>query len=102
MAKTGYYPEFYHREVEFCKVYGRKSKDVIESILLKNRISYFIDMPRESLLRRIFWGKKGKDRTTFVFSINEADVESASELLKNFDRADYTKIESESGISALE
>ncbi|MCL2255203.1 MAG: hypothetical protein FWC09_12245 [Lachnospiraceae bacterium] len=92
MAKSDYFPEFYHREVSFCKVHGHKSKSVVESILLKNRISYFIDMHNESWLSRVFSAEKGKDRTVFIFRINEADIEVASELLNEFAPNQLTKL----------
>ncbi len=92
MASIVYQPEFYHREVAFCKVYGSKNKSVVENILLKHRISYFIDMQKESMLRRLFLTGKGKDKTIFIFKINEADVEKASDLIKEFDQNQITPI----------
>lgn len=84
MAKTGYFPDYYDREVSFCKVYGHNSKALVESILLKNRISYYIDMQKETLFSRVFSTDKSKDRTVFIFRINEAYIETASELLSEF------------------
>jgi hypothetical protein len=93
MASMVYQPEFYRREVAFCKVYGSKSKTVIEGILLKNRISYFIQLQKESLILRVFSARKGKDKAIFVFNINEADVEKAIELLKELDQSQVTFID---------
>lgn len=93
MASMVYLPQFYCREVAFCKVYGNKDKAAIESILLKNRISYFIQMQKESVFIRMFSAQKGKDNVFFIFNINKADVEKASELLKDFDRSQVILME---------
>lgn len=92
MALMVYQSGFYHREIAFCRVYGSKSKSAVENVLLKNGISYFIQMQKESILHRTFSGKKHVDKTMFIFRIHESDVEKANDLLKEFDQTQIDKI----------
>ena len=41
-----------NHEVDFCKVYDMETKEKVERILLKNRISYFVEWEEKGLNRR--------------------------------------------------
>lgn len=72
-----------NREVDFCKVYTLDSKDKLEKVLLKNRISYFTEWQERSWFARVFGSDKQKN--IFTIRINEADVERATELVQGIE-----------------
>ena len=73
----------YNREVPFCKVYSMDSKEKLEKLFLKNRISYFIEWQERSFVARLFGSEKHK--TIFTIRINEADVERATDLIQGIE-----------------
>lgn len=70
-----------NHEVAFCKVYDMATKEKVERILLKNRISYFVEW-EEKGLGGLFLFRKPKDKTACVFRIHSDEVARARELLK--------------------
>ena len=70
-----------NHEVAFCKVYDMATKEKVERILLKNRISYFVEWEDKGL-GGLFLFRKPKDKTACVFRINSDEVARARELLK--------------------
>lgn len=75
-------------EVSFCRVYSLDSKDKLEKLFLKNRISYFIEWQEPSFLGKLF----GKEKSTFTVRINEADVERATKLVHGLDAVRIKKL----------
>lgn len=74
--------ESFNREVPFCKVYSLDSKEKLEKLLLKNRISYFVEWQNKTFLQKILGNR---DKTVFTIRINEADVERAKELVQGIE-----------------
>ena len=70
-----------NHEVAFCKVYDMATKEKVERILLKNRISYFVEWEDKGL-GGLFLFRKPKDKTACVFRIHSDEVARARELLK--------------------
>ena len=85
MASLIFDDQMFNREVTFCKIYSLESKEKLEKIFLRNRISYFIDWQERSFFARLMGGEKQKGKDVFTVRINEADVERASELVKGLD-----------------
>lgn len=83
----------YNREVSFCKVYSLKSKEKLEKMFLKNRISYFIEWQDKSFLKRLFSSDNSKEKTVYTIRINEADVERAKELVQGIESIKLRKTE---------
>lgn len=81
-----------NREVAFCRVYSMNSKEKLEKLFLKNRISYFIEWQERSFLARLFGGEKNKEKVVFTIRINEADVERATELVQGIDSIKLRKL----------
>lgn len=86
--------ETFNREISFCRVYSTDSKDMLEKLFLKNRISYFIEWQEPSFLAKLFSG--GKQKSTFTVRINEADVERATKLVHGLDAVRIKKIKEDS------
>lgn len=86
--------QVYNREVSFCRVYSLESKEKLEKLFLKNRISYFIEWQERSFFSRIFASEKQKN--IFTIRINEADVEKATELARGIDSVKFRKMKEES------
>ena len=84
----------FNRDVSFCRVYSQDSKDKLEKLFLKNRISYFIEWQERSFLARLFGNDKQKN--IFTIRINEADVEKATELVRGIDSVRLRKTKDES------
>lgn len=83
----------FNREVAFCKVYSLESKEKLERLFLKNRISYFIEWQERSFLQRLLGKENGKEKNVFTIRINEADVEKAKELVQGIDSVKLRKTE---------
>ena len=75
----------YYREVAFCRVYSLESKEKLEKLFLKNRISYFIEWQDKPLFQRIFSRDSNKEKSFFTIRINEADVPKARELVQGIE-----------------
>ncbi len=71
-----------NHEVAFCKVYDMATKEKVERILLKNRISYYVEWEDKGL-GGLFLFRKPKDKTACVFRIHSDEVTRARELLKS-------------------
>ncbi len=73
-----------NHEVAFCKVYDMATKEKVERILLKNRISYYVEWEDKGLGGLFLFRKKPKDKTAAcVFRIHSDEVARAKELLKS-------------------
>lgn len=90
MTSLSFDNQVFNREVSFCKVYSLDSKEKLEKLFLKNRISYFIEWQERSFVSRLFGSKKQKNM--FTIRINEADVERATDLIRGIDSVKLKKI----------
>lgn len=88
MAAMVFDEQVYNREVPFCKVYSKESKDKLEKIFLQNRISYFIEWQQRSWLSRLFGESK---KISFTIRINEADVDRATALVQGIEAVKLKK-----------
>lgn len=89
-----YGDQTFNREISFCRVYSLDSKDKLEKLFLKNRISYFIEWQEPSFFAKLFG--KDKQKNTFTVRINEADVERATELVHGLDAVRIKKVKEDS------
>lgn len=71
-----------NHEVAFCKVYDMATKEKVERILLKNRISYYVDWEDKGL-GGLFVFRKPREKSACVFRIHSDEVARAKELLKS-------------------
>ena len=95
MTSLSFDDQVFNREVPFCRVYSLDSKDKLEKLFLKNRISYFIEWQDRPLLARFFGDEKQKEKSMFTIRINEADVERATELIKGLESVKLRKTKDE-------
>lgn len=91
MSAVMFDDKVFHREVAFCKVYSLDSKEKLEKLFLKNRISYFIEWQDKSFLQRIMSKDNGKEKNVFTIRINEADVDRARELVAGLESVKLRK-----------
>lgn len=70
-----------NHEVDFCRVYDLATKEKVERILLKNRISYFIEWEDRGL-GSLFLFRKSREKTACIFRIHSDEVARARELLR--------------------
>lgn len=96
MSSVTYNSNFFNREVAFCKVYSLESKEKLEKLFLKNRISYFIEWQEKNFWQRIFGTSGAKEKNVFTVRINEADIELAKELIQGIDSVKLRKTEQHS------
>lgn len=92
MTALSFDDKVFNREVSFCRVYSLESKEKLEKLFLRNRISYFIEWQDRSFLSRLLKGENPKEKTTFTIRINEADVERATELVKGLESVKLRKV----------
>ena len=92
MTALSFDDKVFNREVSFCRVYSLESKEKLEKLFLRNRISYFIEWQDRSFLSRPLKGENQKEKTTFTIRINEADVERATELVKGLESVKLRKV----------
>ena len=71
-----------NHELAFCKVYDMATKEKVERILLKNRISYYVEWEDKGF-GGLFMFRKPKGRTACVFRIHSDEVARARELLRS-------------------
>ena len=76
MAALNFNALFFNHEIPFCRVYGRENKDELAKLLVRNRISFFIEWQD----RRIW-----EHKNVFTVRINEADSVLAKDLVEGMD-----------------
>lgn len=91
MTSMSFDDRVFNREVPFCKVYSLDSKERLEKLFLKNRISYFIEWKDRPFWSRVFGKKDEKEKNMFTIRINEADVERATELVQGMESVKLRK-----------
>ncbi len=72
--------QFFDNECDFAKVYTRETLKIMERILLKNRISYFIREEDTSIFAKLFASSANRYRC--VIRINKRDIEDAMEAVR--------------------
>lgn len=92
MTSLTFDDQVFNREVAFCRVYSQDSKEKLEKLFLKNRISYFIEWQDRSLVSRMFGSEKKKEKSMYTIRINEADIERATELVRGLESVKLKKI----------
>ena len=93
MASLIFENQVINREVPFCRVYSMDSKQKLEKLFLKNRISYFIEWQDKPLLQRMFAKNNNKEKSFFTIRINEADVPKARELVQGIESVKIHKMD---------
>lgn len=76
MAALNFNALFFNHEIPFCRVYGIENKDELARLLVRNRISFFIEWQD----RRIW-----EHKNVFTVRINEADSVLAKDLVEGMD-----------------
>ncbi len=66
-----------NHEVDFCKVYDMETKEKVERILLKNRISYFVEWEEKGLNSLLFF-RKPRGKSACIFRIHSDEVPKAN------------------------
>lgn len=74
-----------NNEIELCEVSDMDCKQLIERVLLKNRISYFVKWNKSSLFRR--------KNESCIFCINENDKELAEQSIRALGKEVEHKVE---------
>ena len=68
--ETAYQKVKVHNELEWCQVNDINTKDRIEKVLLKNRVSYFVKWEKPKLFSNEKFG-------TCIFCVNQLQKETA-------------------------
>lgn len=68
---------YFNNETDFCKIFSDSVLQVVEDILLENRISYFIKEQDSSILARLFSNSK----ECRIVRINTRDIHRAVDLI---------------------
>lgn len=74
-----------HNELEWCQVTDLETKEKIEKLLLKNRVSYYVKWEKP----RLFSGDKFG---ACVFCVNQLQKEAAEDAIQPFLEEDKSKI----------
>ncbi len=85
MQQSEYTKVKVHNEVDLCETSDMDVKQIIERIMLKNRISYCIKWHKQGFL----WNS----RNVCVFCINENAKEEAAALIEALDDDTYSKVQ---------
>lgn len=83
--ETAYQKVKVHNELEWCQVTDLSTKEKIEKVLLKNRVSYFIKWEKP----KFFSGDKFG---TCIFCVNQLQKEIAEEAIDGLDEEVKDKI----------
>lgn len=73
--ETAYQKVKVHNELEWCQVTDIETKEKIEKVLLKNRVSYFVKWEKPKLFSNEKFG-------TCTFCVNQLQKETADEALQ--------------------
>lgn len=68
-----------NNELDFCSIMDPDKKTVLEKAFMKARVSYFLRWEKPGFFARVFAGEK----SSVVFCINSAQLETAEEVVKN-------------------
>ena len=73
--ETAYQKVKVHNELEWCQVTDMTTKERIEKLLLKNRVSYYVKWEKPGLFSRDKFG-------TCVFCVNQLQKEAAEAAIE--------------------
>lgn len=73
--ETAYQKVKVHNELEWCQVTDMDTKEKIEKVLLKNRISYYVKWEKPKLFSNDKFG-------TCIFCVNQLQKEGADEAIE--------------------
>lgn len=68
-----------NNEMDFCSVTDMDIKATLEKAFMKARVSYFLRWEKPGFFSKFFTGAK----TSIVFCINSAQLETAEEVVKS-------------------
>lgn len=71
-----------NNEIQLCKVLNRSSKEKLENVFLKNRVSYFVEWQDKSFWSKVFGGGSTR-KISCIIKVNEADAERARDMAKD-------------------
>lgn len=83
--ETAYQKVKVHNELEWCQVTDITTKEKIEKILLKNRVSYFVKWEKPKLFSNEKFGM-------CIFCVNQLQKEIADEAIRDLDEEVKGKI----------
>ncbi len=83
--ETAYQKVKVHNELEWCQVKDMDTKEKIEKVLLKHRVSYFVKWEKPKLFSNDTFG-------ACVFCVNQLQKEIADDALQDLDEAVREKI----------
>jgi len=83
--------QYFDNEADFCRVYSEQSLRMIQKILLKNHISYFVKNVNDSMVARLL-GRKA----CAIIRINDADITRAAGLIDDVNARDARLIRTRS------
>lgn len=83
--ETAYQKVKVHNELEWCQVTDITTKEKIEKVLLKHRVSYFVKWEKPKLF-------SGEKFGTCVFCVNQLQKEAAEEALQDLEDETRGKI----------
>lgn len=83
--ETAYQKVKVHNELEWCQVTDMETKERIEKLLLKNRVSYYVKWEKPGFFSRDKFG-------TCVFCVNQLQKEIADEAIQSMVEADRERI----------
>ena len=75
--ETAYQKVKVHNELEWCQVVDMETKEKIEKLLLKNRISYYVKWEKPKLFSNDKFG-------SCTFCVNQLQKEAADEAIQDF------------------
>ena len=80
---------FLNHEIPFCKIYNNQTREIVEELFLKNRISFYIQYNRGSIIKKLFSSDR-EQNSEITVRINEADEETARNLVEGMS---YVKLQ---------
>ena len=83
--ETAYQKVKVHNELEWCQVKDMDTKEKIEKVLLKHRVSYFVKWEKPKLFSNDTFG-------SCVFCVNQLQKEIADDALQDLDEEVREKI----------
>lgn len=73
-----------NNELDYCSVTNTEVKTALEKAFMKARVSYFLRWEKPGFFSKLFTGAK----TSIVFCINSAQLETAEEVVKSLGDAE--------------
>jgi len=71
-----------NNETPFCRAFNLNTKEKLEKIFYRNRISFYVRWEERNLFKRMF-NKESKERLIFTFFIHADEIDHALPLVKD-------------------